>query len=669
MLVLKTIPRITLLVCLIVTLSSNSLSVKRALYGAEGEPKLEISVTPKEIYEGESAKLTISVTNAKLDTPPSLEQLRDDFSIESLEPTKRSSVRIINSVRTENYATDYNYRLTPKRVGVITIPPPTIEVEGKRLQAEPVELAVREKTKTDLVLLEVETSANKPIYPLVPFEVSVNVYVKEYPPKYKEYDPLLLIVHNLDAPLLSIPWLESRDFDDNLASEPLDDWLKKLSARDYGFALNNYRRSNGVFDFDFSFFDEPIRKSFFLPKPEKVTRSDASGKNASFWKYSFTRKMRATSPSTFSFAPATLKGDFLDFSDADEPKSRPIFLSSPPLSVQIKEIPIENAPDNYVGIYGDIKQEASLSTNEASVGDAITLTLAYAGYGSFTAASAPNISELDGIKGVFRVYPASERSIDSGVAFDYKLRPLKEGTFEFPAIKASFFNVESGRFETMESATSQFIVKAGVLAASDDLNETTIKVPTGVAKNRNSENVLKRQKERFKLIAIIVVGAFASFAVLASVFFAGRKALQIHTERVASSNRRILASARKTLDMGLFKLDATPSEGFSLIRLAFLQLVGKRLPHALDSYTDAEIIDFLNVEFAKETRKESGPNNTLARLKDFFEQSEKIRFGGCSSLDSNYKENVVALFDSWSTVLLARTKKLSTIARDPKEAS
>ncbi len=157
MLVLKIIQRILLLVFLIVTLSSNSLAVKRALFAAEGEPKLEISVTPKEIYEGESAKLTISVINANTDSIPSLEQLKDDFSIESFEPTKRSSVRIINSIRTENYATDYNYRLTPKRAGVITIPSPTIEVKGKKLQAEPVELTVREKSKTDLVLLEVET--------------------------------------------------------------------------------------------------------------------------------------------------------------------------------------------------------------------------------------------------------------------------------------------------------------------------------------------------------------------------------------------------------------------------------------------------------------------------------------------------------------------------------
>ena len=665
--VLKNIPRITLLLCLLVAFSTDSFTIRRTLFAAEGEPKLEIRVTPNEIYEGESTKLTISVINAKLDSEPSLDKLEDDFTIENLEPTKRSSVRIINSVRTENYATDYNYRLTPKRAGVITIPAPIIEVGGRKLQAEPVKLAVREKTKTDLAFLEVETSAKNPIYPLVPFDVSVNVYIKEYPSKYEEYDPLSLIVHNLDAPLLSIPWLESRDFEDDLAAEPLDDWLKGLSTRDYGFALNNYRRSNGVFDFGFSFFDEPVRRSFFLPKPEKVTRSDASGKNASFWKYSFTRRMRATTPSTFSFAPATLKGDFLDFSDPDEPKSRPIFLSSNSLSVKVKNIPLENAPDNYVGIYGNIKQEVSLSTSEASVGDAFTLTLAYAGYGSFTSASAPSISELDGIKGVFRVYPASERSIDSGVAFDYKLRPLKEGTFEFPAINTSFFNVESGQFETMESPTSQFVVKAGVLASAEDLNEGATNDQTEGGNKRDSEGALRRQKEWFKLVAIVVVGTFTFFAALATFFFTGRKALRVHAQRVASSNRRILDSARKTLESGLVKLDAVPTEGFSQIRLAFLQLVGKRLPHALDSYTDAEIVRFLDVEFAKEIEEESETSETLRKLKDFFKRSEKIRFGGGSSRDASFKENVVALFDSWSTLILARTKKLSTVARDPEK--
>lgn len=669
MLLTKKSSRLTSFAFFIVSLTFFSLDVERLLYAEEDEARLELHVAPNDVYEGESARLTISVTNAKLDAEPSLEYLENDFTIESLGASNRSSVRVINSIRTENRTVDFNYRITPKQTGVITINPPIVEVDGKKLQASSINLVVREKTKTDIVILEVETDAKETTYPLVPFEVSVNVYLKEYPSEYAEHDPLSLVVHNLDAPLLSIPWLESQNFEDKLVADSLDDWLTELSAKNYGFALNNYRRSNGIFDFGFSFFDEPVRQSYFLPKPQKVTRPDAKGRETVFLKYSFSRKMRATTSSSFSFAPSTLKGNFLDFTDPSSPKSLPVFLSTPPLSIKIKDIPEENAPENYTGIYGNIEQKASLSANEASVGDALTLTLEYVGYGSFTSAKAPDISKLDGIKDVFRVYPASERSINSGVAFDYKLRPLKEGLFEFPSIKTSFFNVESGKFETMESATSRFVAKAGIVSTFDDSQESIVADQTDESSDRNLEKSYRRQQERFKFVAIILGCSFAVAAGGATFFFIGRKVLHAHKQSVISSNRRILESARKTLELGLTNLDQNPLEGFSLIRLAFLQLVGKRLPHSLDSYTDAEILDFLDVEFGEDIGNNSKSDETIAKLKEFFKKLEMTRFGGVSTLSDNFKVEVSELFSRWTTTLLARNRKLSKIARDPQKTA
>ena len=661
----RTLLHLTFSACLIVTLTSTPSTLPYPLYAAEGEEKLEIRVSPDVVYEGESTKLTVSVSNVKLNAEPSLEYLQNDFSIDPLEPTRRSNIRIVNSVSTENYTTDYNYRLTPKRTGVITIPPPEIDVEGKKLQASPIKLIVREKSKTDLAFLEAETSAKTPIYPFVSFEVSVVVYLKANPPKFDEYDPLSLVVHNLDAPLLSIPWLESRIFDDNLVADSLEDWLTGLSSKDYGFALNNYQQSKSIFDFSFSFFDEPARKSFFLPKPEKVTRPDSSGKNVTYWKYAFTRKMRATAPSTFSFTPSTLKGNFLDFADPETPMSQPIFLSSNPLSVQVQEIPEKNAPSNYVGIYGNVKQHASLSTNKAAVGDAITFTLAYVGYGSFTSASAPDISELEGIKNIFRVYPPSERSIESGVAFDYKLRPLKEGTYEFPSIKTSFFNVESGQFESMESSASQFVANTGILGSQDETLAPEKNVQSSENDGDSLDDAGKRQHKKLQVSATTVSYVAAISTLLISFLFAGRYAFRFYAKRVASSNRRILNSAQKTLELGVARFDSNPIEGFSLMRAAFLQLVGKRLRRPLDSYTDTEILSFLDVEFAKEMEKNSKSSETILKLKEFFKQSEKIRFGGVSLADVDFKKNVVVLFDRWKITLLNRTHRLSTLAYEP----
>lgn len=633
---------------------------------ASGEPQASLRVEPPEFYEGESALLVLSVTNARPDKSPVLEELEKDFVVETLTSSTQSSVRIINGSREESRTIDYRFRLTPKHAGTFTINSPEIIVEGKPLNASPVTVTVREQTTTDLVAIEVVANPSESIYPLVPFDVSVNVFIKAYPEKYKEYDPLALIVHNLSAPQLSVPWLESTMFEDVVVAEPLDDWLEALSSNDYGFALNNYRLSGSVFDFGLSFFDEPVRKSFFLPKPQEVERKDASGANVKYWKYSFTRKMRATIPSKLSFAPATLKGAFLDFTDSENPVSRSVFLSTPPIEIQIKNIPEEDAPDDYLGVYGKISQKATLSSQEASVGDALTLSLEYTGYGSFTTATAPDFSDQEGIKGVFRVYPASERSIDSGVVFDYKLRPLKEGSVSIPAIRTSFFNVETGQFEPMISEAIPVRVREGVLTEDEDeLNkdvaETTSRHESGPA---GEETILKRQRQ-FKRFVAVVLSIVAAATALVLLFFVGRSALRANAQRIASSNRRILESARKTLNSGLTKLDIEPYEGFSQIRLAFLQLVAKRLPRSLDSYTDAEIQDFLEHEFAKDAGKEPKFKETLEKIKEFLLQSEKFRFGGKSSLDANIRSNVTSLFDGWTEILLSRTRKLSHLSRDP----
>ena len=107
-----------------------------------------------------------------------------------------------------------------------------------------------------------------------------------------------------------------------------------------------------------------------------------------------------------------------------------------------------------------------------------------------------------------------------------------------------------------------------------------------------------------------------------------RAAWRANAQRIASSNRRIIDSAKKEVAEGLSKLDSAPYEGFSQIRLAFLSLVGKRLPNTLDSYTDAEILTFLDRDFAKEREKNPETSKTLHDIKEFFQRSEEFRFGG-----------------------------------------
>ena len=218
-------------------------------------------------------------------------------------------------------------------------------------------------------------------------------------------------------------------------------------------------------------------------------------------------------------------------------------------------------------------------------------------------------------------------------------------------------------FETLTSDPFPIEIKEGVLTDDLGIDESAVE-EFGPQKSAALDDDFADHRRRFRTIATSALAAIALLGLSAGLFFASRAAWRANAQRIASSNRRIIDSAKKEVAEGLSKLDSAPYEGFSQIRLAFLSLVGKRLPNTLDSYTDAEILTFLDRDFAKEREKNPETSKTLHDIKEFFQRSEEFRFGGGAPLGVDAKPQVAELFGRWTEALLKRTRKLSTIARN-----
>ncbi len=106
---------------------------------------------------------------------------------------------------------------------------------------------------------------------------------------------------------------------------------------------------------------------------------------------------------------------------------------------------------DYVGVYGRITSSVDVDVDDVAVGDAFTLSLTLQGYGVFDAVKAPDLTKTVGADGIFKVYPPRERAIENGAAFDYQIRPTKEGAQEIPPITISYFDVEQGKFTSLTS--------------------------------------------------------------------------------------------------------------------------------------------------------------------------------------------------------------------------
>jgi hypothetical protein len=655
----------------------SSILVPTSVLADSPAPTAYMRLDPNEIYEGESTLLTVSVINMTLDEDPNVSALESDFAVVPLGPSTRTSIRSYfngsQEQRVETLTTDYRYQLTPKKTGNVTIKAPGMLVDSAQVEAAPITLTVKESTQTDLVILEMSASPTS-VYPLVPFEVSIDVLVKEAPEKYQSRNLLDIIANNLGAPKLTIPWLQSRAIASNVIEEAdLEEWLNEISNKNYGFALNNFQLSRDFFDFGFSMFDDRRQIAMFLPQAKSEERINNVGEKVKYQKYSFKRKMRGTKPIKLDFSPASLKGYFIDFTDISEPKQQSVFLSSQPVSVTVKAIPEEEAPDNYVGIYGNVKQNVEISSDDVAVGDAFTLTIAFQGYGSFEGAVAPDLIGIFPPE-EFKLYKATERSLENGVAFDYIIRPIIQGNTVIPSIKTSFFNVELGKFVEEESQPINIAIRKSLLTKDDSVSNAPSR-DSSIAPNSQTTSSIEKQKaktNRFLVLTLIIVLFVFS---IYFVFLISRKLLSIYNIRLEASNKRIREAAQSALNEGLEIIKDSPSEGIKFLRIAFIQLIGKRFTQTVEALTDAEIIAFFDKElnekkqasrlFKLEKLDEDSQKeviNILQKLKIFFQKAEKIRFGGGAITDENFNFSVKNLFQDWIKLLSRHYKKLSNIA-------
>lgn len=623
----------------------------------ESRPRLQISVDPEQIYLGESTVFTTRVDGVETVDPPDVSALEENFELESLGATRFSDVKTVyeNGVRRvlKEQGILFRYRLTPRRTGFLTFGAPNVtDNEGNVLTAEPTTLTVLPPTGAGLVLLETSLVAPKRVFPLTPFEIGVDVFVKELPGDYSDQEPISLISKAINPPHLLIPWLDSPQIADaTVSSVSLEDWLENQIA-DEGFALNVYSFADSSFVSGLSLFSGSRRPTTFLPTPQKVERPDANGTPTTYWKYSFKRRLRASKIGKLTFEAAMLKGDFLEF-DNGNPKRQEVYAVSKTLEIDVAPIPEESAPDDYVGVVGKIVPSAQISSETATVGDALTLVVSLRGTGLFDAAQAPNIQSVTAVAEAFKTYPPRERTLDDGIAFEYPLRPLSPGRLTIPPLSVSYFDVEKGDFATLATEPLEIDVRPGAATPRQPDDENASDESARQADDGATSGALRSTlKVGSATLAVLVAIAAIVYGVVICVRFNAR--------RVATGNARIVESARETLETGLRLAASDPSATVATTRLAFLQLVARRLGRPADSLTDAEALDFLKREFGSPDDPDDA--ETLLRLRAFFRRAERTRFAGSARLDAGFAPATRELFERWVEFLSARVRKLATWA-------
>ncbi len=147
-------------------------------------------------------------------------------------------------------------------------------------------------------------------------------------------------------------------------------------------------------------------------------------------------------------------------------------LTASPLTIDVKNMPVEGRPDAFAGAVGNYTFNADIDKTELSTNDAFTLTLTVSGTGNIELLQMPEpVFPPD-----FEIYDpkvtATTDVTSQGLAgtkkAEYLVIPRRAGSFTLPAIEFAYFNPANNAYNTLKSQPFEINVTKG--AGGDDNN-------------------------------------------------------------------------------------------------------------------------------------------------------------------------------------------------------
>ena len=132
-----------------------------------------------------------------------------------------------------------------------------------------------------------------------------------------------------------------------------------------------------------------------------------------------------------------------------------VTLGSEPDVLTVQPLPAANRPAGFAGAVGNFQIRATASPTSATAGDPLTLRLEVSGTGNFDRLTSDVLPSADG----WKTYPAKNTFAPEDSAgyrgtktFEQVVMAKDAGVKEIPALRLSFFDPESKRYETRTTA-------------------------------------------------------------------------------------------------------------------------------------------------------------------------------------------------------------------------
>ena len=386
------------------------------IFSLAGLAQVSFEVSPREVAINQVVQFTIRVDNGVQGRQPSFTNGIDTgpFELLSRRPNTSTSMSFVNGASSTTQSFSYNLR--PTRQGKLIFPEQTVVYGGKTYKSDPFQITVTQEDR------RVQQPRNR--FGRRDQTRNAEVFTELRVPKTDFYmgEPIPVEVVIYRTPNLRMS--------NQGSSMELPDFQDFWVEDGQGDSQESVKRVDGK---EFIAF-VAARKRLYPNRSGEIE----------------------IPPATFQLSVSVGNGFFADWQRVQR--------DTEPVKLNIKPLPQNGKPADFSGLVGNFRIKGSLDKDSVKVGDSVSFNIEVTGNGNF---SAINQIKPEGLGSDFEVFDGGSPTVDDlrnnakRKTWLFALVPKREGTFEIPVPRLSYFDLNSKTYKTAESPAMPLEVLPG----------------------------------------------------------------------------------------------------------------------------------------------------------------------------------------------------------------
>ena len=568
-------------------------------------------VDKTEVGLDDQITLTISVSGDVKSIPqPQLPSL-NDFTVYSA--GRSQSFNYVNGRMSASVS--FNYILTPRKAGKLTIGPAKIELDGKTYQTTPIDITIVSGTKT-----QPPTTPGRERTEEKSRLSGKDLFIETVADKRKAYV-------NEQITLTLRFYQGVRLFNNPEYTPPslVGFWSEDLPPRKQYYQVINGRQ----------YYVQELKTALFPTSAGKLTIGAAELKCT-------VEDVDRSSRDPFAMFDRDLFSLFR--------QGKPVVLKSSPIEIEVLPLPEMAKPTNFSGTVGNYKLDVKVDKTEVEMGQPVTLKTKISGAGNIKSVGKPFIAELPD----FRTYSSGSSEnvskenyqVQGQKTYEEVLIPKKTGKYTIPPIELPFFNPKTKSYETLKSEPILLTVLPPSQASSAEIAQLSKQEIGRAVKDiryiKLSSGKLEDQGDHLYKNPLFLIIQLIPLLAFAISWRYQKERVKLNSDVGYARQRRAHKSAKKRLEHARKLIFVEKSKEFYCeVAGALLQYVGDKLNLPAYGLTKDQIESKLS---EKGFRKENINNlmkllgscdfarfapgsSTLEEMKSFLTQAEDTIVG------------------------------------------